>query len=134
MRENLGAFKRIIFDQSHILGLTVDRPLFVDLASLGCAAAGCDRVDDTNVNYLAHLPRIDHVSHEVSRHRAGAELILFPPIDQQNARAHQQGCHHNLCCDHLTIYEMAQKNRKDRCEKRKAGHRGRRIGGQQEKP
>jgi hypothetical protein len=56
MRDKWVAFKRFIFDQHHILCLTICGLLGVGISAAGCGAHSPKRQDDTNVNYLCHLP------------------------------------------------------------------------------
>ncbi len=115
MRDCLGAFKRFIFAPYYILCLTICGLLGVGVSALGCAPHRGAGHHDTIVNALRRLPQISDVLHELHAHYRNELLILFAPIYQQNPRAHQQRCDHNLWRDCLTIYEMSQQDRKDRC-------------------
>ena len=134
MRDKSGAFKRFIFAQHHILCLTIAGCLGVPFSALGCARHTVAGHHDTNVNYFRRLPQVCQVLHEVGPAQSRVKLILSSPIDQQNSCANQQRGDDNLGSDHLAIYEMSKQDRKDRGQKRKAGDRGRWIGGQQKKP
>lgn len=115
MRENPISFKRFIFNQAAILRLTMASPSGAGYAIMGCARAGRLPPCDINVN-ICHclVPKAD-VLHEPRFRYTFGQMILSAPIDQKNTQADHRGGDHDLHRDHLAIYKMSQKNRKDRC-------------------